>query len=72
MAGSLAVVGAAGAPAMAIAADPEDRVRLATQELLDAMQERWPDADIGVRLPFENDGSRFRSAWFLAVLPARP
>ena len=44
MAGSVAAVGAAGAPAIAIAADPEERVRLAVQELLAAAQARWPNA----------------------------
>jgi hypothetical protein len=48
LAGSLAAAGAAAAPAIAVAADPEERLRNAVAELTDAAKARWPDADFGI------------------------
>lgn len=55
MAGSLATVGAAGAPAIAIAADPDERVRLAVQEVHAAVQERWPGRRLGFKDALNDD-----------------
>lgn len=71
MAGSLAALGAAGGPAIAVAASPDERLRLAVQKLHDAMQERWPGADIRMKGPFEHPGRTIRSAWFIAHLPVQ-
>ena len=46
MTAGLAAVGAAGVPAVAMAADPEVRLQNAVQELRDALQARWPGCEL--------------------------
>jgi hypothetical protein len=46
--GTLAAAGAIAAPAGTIAADPEERLRAAVQEMEAVVRARWPERDVRV------------------------